>query len=161
MLDNPYGIHLYNVPIAALTDHFLRLNLVFIVLWATSTLLVKATLLVLYLRIFRPALWMHWAIYTTIAVVSAFYLATVIADVVKCTPKPGGGGWLVSQQVCGPAALDIAVAQGVFGPVSDLVILLIPMVMVAPLKMERGRKVAGCYGFRDAAADGVLDCDDG
>lgn len=140
------GLHLQDVPISDLTDHFLRLNLIFLALWATSTLLVKATLLVPYLRILRAVLYLHWVIYIRIGIVSAFYLSTLIADVVKCAPTPAGPGRLASQQICRPAARDISVAPGVFGLVSGLAILMIPMVMAVPLKLSRGRSVA-VYGI--------------
>ncbi|KAH8901739.1 hypothetical protein GQ53DRAFT_740474 [Thozetella sp. PMI_491] len=141
LLDNPLGHHQYDIPVSDITDDFLRKNLVFVVLFATSAMLVKCSLLVLYLRIFRPIVTVNWIIYLCIGVISAFYISTLTAYSVLCSPRPGFS-WVVSQVVCGTAALNIAVVQGVFGPVSDLVVMLIPMTLVLPLSLPPKKKVA-------------------
>ncbi|KAK3688824.1 hypothetical protein B0T22DRAFT_490423 [Podospora appendiculata] len=142
-LHGPYGYHLYDLPVSEMTELFLRLHLTGTVMYASGAMLVKVSLLVLYLRIFHPVYVVNRAIYACIGLVSAFYLVTIIYDAVKCTPAPGSpGGYFLAALYCAPFALEISVAQGVFGLVSDVVILLIPMSLVLPMNLPRGKKIA-------------------
>jgi hypothetical protein len=120
-----------------------QLNLSFIVLYSTSSMLVKVTLLVLYLRIFKPVKSVVIIIYTCIGIITAFYTATLIAYIVQCIPRTtGSAAWLMSQAKCGPFALRVSAVQGVFGPVSDFVILMIPLSLVIPMRLPFQKKLA-------------------
>ncbi|KAK3323192.1 hypothetical protein B0T19DRAFT_199336 [Cercophora scortea] len=142
-LHGPYGHHLYDLPVSEMTESFLRLHLTGTVMYASCAMLVKVSLLVLYLRIFHPVYVVNRAIYACIGLVSVFYLVSIIYDAVKCTPAPGSqGGYFLAALYCAPSALEISVALGVFGLVSDVVILLIPMSLVLPMNLPRRKKIA-------------------
>lgn len=104
-------------------------------------MLVKVSLLALYLRVFKPSRKVNIIIYTCIGVVMAFYLSTMIAELVVGIPKSGNGGWQEAQMNYGPFGLDVSAVRGVFGIVSDFAILLIPLTQIVQLNLPLKRKV--------------------
>ncbi|KAI1477678.1 hypothetical protein F4774DRAFT_388204 [Daldinia eschscholtzii] len=140
-LDRPNGRHAWDVPLSILTDSYLRTNFVFVIISSITTMLVKLTLLVLYLRIFNPVEIAKIAIYICIGVTISFYIATMIAELVVGLPKAGGEGWQAAQIRYGPFGLNLSVVRGVFGVISDFVILLIPMTQVIKLHLPLRKKI--------------------
>ncbi|OTB11606.1 hypothetical protein K445DRAFT_321984 [Daldinia sp. EC12] len=140
-LDRPNGRHTWDVPLSVLTDSYLRTNFVFVIMSPISIMLVKLTLLILYLRIFNPVKIAKIAIYVCIGVTISFYMATTIAELVVGLPKAGGEGWQAAQSRYAPFGLDLSVVRGVFGVISDFVILLIPMTQVITLHLPLRKKV--------------------
>ncbi|KAJ2983343.1 hypothetical protein NUW58_g6268 [Xylaria curta] len=138
--DHVNGRHQWDVPLSFLTDDYLKTNFSFVLLTAISAMLVKLSLLLLYLRIFKPAWKVTLTIYACIGIVSLFYLSTMIAELVVGVPK-GGGTWQQAQAAYGPFGLTISVVRGVFGVLSDFVILLIPMTQLVLLALPTRRKV--------------------
>lgn len=114
-----------------------------ICLFAVTFIFVKTTLLVLYLRLFHPSKGTVIMIWLGIVVITSFYLATMIADVVLCTPHKGDGGYLSvkTQTRCGQPSLKLSSAQGVFGVVSDFYIIIIPIQLVWQMRLPTGRKI--------------------
>ncbi|KAK6948148.1 hypothetical protein Daesc_009912 [Daldinia eschscholtzii] len=67
--------------------------------------------------------------------------ATMIAELVVGLPKAGGEGWQAAQIRYGPFGLNLSVVRGVFGVISDFVILLIPMTQVIKLHLPLRKKI--------------------
>jgi hypothetical protein len=104
-------------------------------------MILKLSLLTLYLRFFNRVRTVRIAIYTSIGIIVSFYLSTIIAELAVGIPRPGEGGWGPVQTSYGPFGLNVSAARGVFGVVSDFTILLIPITQIVPLSLPLQRKI--------------------
>lgn len=156
ILGNPLGPHQWNVPLIDITDRFLRVSLTVICLYPVCAILVKCTLLILYLRIFRPSQRAQIMIWGGVAVIVVFYVCCIIVNTVLCVPHSGDGGWLSekSEARCSQPELNLSVTQGVFSAVSDFYVLCIPLQMVWGLRLPKMRKV----GVSSIFLTGLLAC---
>ncbi|KAK3688858.1 hypothetical protein B0T22DRAFT_535940 [Podospora appendiculata] len=143
-----YGRHRWDYPMSGINDLFVNLNLGTTLMYPTCAMLTKAALLTLYLRIFHTAYLANRAIYLCLGTVTLFYLISVIYLVIRCSPRPGSGeGILYTMNDCAWDTAVLVFVHGVFGTVSDFVILLIPMSLVLPLSLPRNRKLAVAATF--------------
>lgn len=112
-----------------------------LVINSVSLLLVKLTILALYHRIFQPSPWAYRSIRIGICFVTIFYLITVGVLLVSCVPR-GGQTWLTraASGSCPTTQVRIALSQGVFGLLSDLYVLAIPIWQVSRLSLKGKRK---------------------
>ncbi|KAI3326822.1 hypothetical protein HD806DRAFT_488300 [Xylariaceae sp. AK1471] len=149
LFGNPLGRHQWDVRLSHFNASFLERTLSSIVLFALSALFVKTALLVLYLRVFSPdrsARIMIWAGITTIVV---FYIVTIIINIRFCvpismtTPVPDPQEWAkkLKASTCSQPVYNLNAAVGLFGVVSDLYVLIIPVSMVFRLRLPRNRKL--------------------
>ncbi|KAI3401887.1 hypothetical protein diail_6446 [Diaporthe ilicicola] len=142
------GRHQWNVPILAITLDFCQGSLVSIILYSIAAVFVKTTLLVFYLRIFRPNNRANTLAWTGIVVIVVFYLITIIILLVNCipvdqqVPGPDPTKWAAKKNNrCGQPNLDISAAQGIFSAVTDLYVLTIPISSVLALQLQTKRKL--------------------
>ncbi|KJZ70896.1 hypothetical protein HIM_09722 [Hirsutella minnesotensis 3608] len=138
------GVHLYNVPIMKLTVSFMQSIIAVLELYMAASMVLKLTILALYLRLFRPVRHVAWMIRVGIALIVPFYLASMIATLALCLPRPqDGGSWLSPEQRgrCETPQITIGKVQSVFNAVSDIYIIVIPLHMVSSLQLSRKRKV--------------------
>lgn len=112
-------------------------------LYALAAIFVKCTLLVLYLRIFRPIGRAVYMIWSGIVVIILFYVICIVYSAVQCLPRRGGSGWLgrYAQHACPQSQLELSAAQGIFSTISDFYVLFIPIQLVSGLQMPVGRKI--------------------
>jgi len=110
----------------------------------------KIALLVLYLRIFKPALRAVNEIWVGIGFVLISHVAIAIAAIAIQVPKRGES-WLVSGLKSGAGggyvqkqATAVVAAQGVISSVTDFLVLCIPIRLVVGLHLPTGKKV-GVY----------------
>lgn len=117
-------------------------------MYSIGAVFVKTTLLVFYLRIFRPSYTANVLAWGGIVVIVLFYLISIIVLLVNCIP--------VDQQVtgidptnwadkknnrCGHPNIDLSAAQGIFSAVSDLYVLAVPINSVLALQLKTKRKL--------------------
>ncbi|TGJ80419.1 hypothetical protein E0Z10_g8347 [Xylaria hypoxylon] len=147
-LNNPAGPHQWNVPLSRITLLFQKLTVVSIVIYAVGCLTVKSTLLLLYLRVFAPNPRARIMIWFGLIFIVTFYTISVIIDLVTCLPHPGDGGWESGPRGtrCEKEDELFAEVQGVVGAITDIYIFIIPMTMIAKLRLPRKRKI-GVYGI--------------
>ncbi|KAI8944743.1 hypothetical protein F4801DRAFT_570613 [Xylaria longipes] len=149
LFGSPLGPHQWDVRLSDFNASFLERTLSSIVLFSFSSLFVKTALLVMYLRVFapsRPARMMIWVGITTITV---FYIISIILNVHFCvpismtTPVPNRDEWArkLKASNCSQPVYNLNAAVGLFGVVSDLYVLIIPVSMVYNLKIPRNRKL--------------------
>ncbi|KAM7184582.1 hypothetical protein V8F33_012918 [Rhypophila sp. PSN 637] len=133
-LDHPLGKHLWDVPVSEITDTYLMYSTVMLVLFFLGAMFVKLTLLGLYLRLFQVSRLAFWMIWAGVVVVTVFYLVTTIVLLEACVPR-GGKTWLETTFMgsCTPAQNALSKGSGVFGLISDLYILSIPVWLVSRL----------------------------
>lgn len=157
VLEYPLGIHEWDVPVGRLTIGYVKVsntcmfgchpngvkaNMASLVVYAIAAIFVKTTLLMLYLRIFRPSLRANVMIWMGIVLIVLFYLACAIAYIILFVPRPGGNpAWGVMTKHTTDVILNIAAAQGVVGCLQDIYILTIPIHLVVGLRLPLGRKI--------------------
>lgn len=106
-----------------------------------AAMLVRLSLLALYLRIFKAIPLACVTIWVVKAAVSLFYMVCIILFAVKSAPN-SRETWQQNSLMndWGVLARNINIAQASFGIISDLVILAIPLKLVYGLTMTRKRK---------------------
>lgn len=118
-------------------------------MYAVSSMFTKCTLLAFYLRMFQPnktARIMAWA---GIIVIVIFYVVSLIFLLVQCVPvdqelpglDPMKWEERASNNRCGRRSIDVSAAQGIFGAVTDLYVLAIPISSVLALRLQKKRKI--------------------
>ncbi len=74
-----------------------------------------------------------------------FYSASIISNCVLCIPKPGqpddATTWLLRADECTLPAQHLAIVQGVFGTLSDIYLLVIPIQSIFKLHLPTKRKI--------------------
>lgn len=115
---------------------------VLLVLFFFGAMFVKLTLLVLYLHLFKVHRLASWLIWGGVAVVSLFYVISIIVLLEACVPR-SGHDWLETTftGTCTPVQNGLSKGSGVFGLISDLYILAIPLWLVSQLTLQMSRKV--------------------
>ena len=103
------------------------------------------SLFLLYLRLFKPNKITRWLIYGGIFACGIFYSASIISNCAFCMPKPGqpndDATWLSRAVECSLPSQHLAIAQAVFGTISDIYLLVIPIQSIFQLKLPTERKI--------------------
>ncbi|KAK8053217.1 hypothetical protein PG996_012518 [Apiospora saccharicola] len=149
ILNNPVGPHQWDVPAVNVTALFQKLTVVSVVIYALGCMAVKSTLLVLYLRIFSLQPNAKRLIWSGLIFIVVFYLISFIVTLASCLPRPGEDGWSSINPARGNRCWEedsrFAEVQGIFGALTDLYVWIVPMTMVAKVRLSRKRKL-GVYG---------------
>lgn len=124
-------------------------------LYGASAMLIKTSLLLLYLRLFRPSKKANIMIWTGFVVIVIFYLICIITTAVFCNrqqwPKDYASPlvFLAAQEEsrCNHPQLNLSAAQGTFSTLSDIYVLALPVTFISGLKMSTARKVSVCGVF--------------
>lgn len=116
-----------------------------------AAMFIKASILCLYRRLFNVSMTASIMIWIGLSVDVVFYLATFIAFMVGCIPRPEDdhyGGWLslTFAQRCNQVSTPTAAATGIVGSVLDIYILIIPLIMVSGLRAS-WKKKAGIFAI--------------
>ncbi|KAI0521860.1 hypothetical protein F5B22DRAFT_506582 [Xylaria bambusicola] len=149
LFGNPLGPHQWNVPLSHFNESFLGRTLSSIVMFSVSSLFVKTALLSLYLRVFAPSPTARVMIWLGIVTIVVFYTISVILNIRFCTPLsmttpvPDEEEWAKKLEAsnCSQPVYNLNAAVGLFGVVSDIYVLVIPISMVYGLRMPRNRKL--------------------
>ena len=101
----------------------------------------KLSLLLLYLRIFRPNVRLRCGIYLVMAFLTLSYTSFFIAYAVLSIPKPGQSG--LASITSTETAMDIplAITQGSINVFSDFLVLSLPIPVLWKLQQPRGKKI--------------------
>lgn len=119
-------------------------NLVALSFYALAALAVKLSLFYLYLRLFQVMTSVRRLIYVgTAACVVMYTTSIIIANCIRLSPLPGqpntDESWVTRSDSTERMKNTLAIAQGVFGTVSDLYLLLIPVesIMISTLSLAK------------------------
>ena len=106
-----------------------------------AAMFVKLTILALYYRIFQPSRWARILIWAGMMSITVFYLISVIAVLSQCVPGPSET-WLfkVPTGACPTVQVRLSLGVGIFGLVSDVYILVIPLWQISHLSLAPKRK---------------------
>lgn len=95
----------------------------------------------MYLQIFRPLMWLRRCVYAGLAVVWAWYVAMFAAQIAITAPPPGKG-WVESFGT--PQYLrtfKLCVPTATFSLVSDVYILILPLIAISHLQLSMAKKI--------------------
>ncbi|KAM7190410.1 hypothetical protein V8F33_009526 [Rhypophila sp. PSN 637] len=142
-IDRPEGRHGWDIPLGeVLTNHYwLEATMASVFVYCWANMFAKLTLLVLYLRIFRPASIARWSIWVSIVTIVLFYLATFSGYMGLCVRAGVPLYQSITELTCANNTLKISKAQGWFGLISDVVILVVPLPLVWQLSLTRKRRI--------------------
>jgi len=123
---------------AAHTEKILELILAYQILFKAATMLTKASILLLFLRIFTTSKPFRITCWFTIAIVVAFGVAIIIASIFQCTPidksyEPSVPGHCIQVG-------DVWYAHGGFAVLSDVWMIILPLRQIPKLKLPRVQK---------------------
>ncbi|KAI0110419.1 hypothetical protein GGR51DRAFT_547669 [Nemania sp. FL0031] len=111
------------------------------IMYKISMNLTKASIVLLYLRIFDGIKWFRWTCYTILAFVASFCTAVTLATIFQCHPVAAAFDQTITSSTCINnrifwyinAAVSIA---------TDIIILAIPLPLVFSLQISRLQKAA-------------------
>lgn len=110
-----------------------------------AAFVVKLSLFLFYLRLFKPFRLTRWLTYIGIVVCGLFYASLIISSTVLCTPPPGRPNddlaWGFRFYQCVHPMLRVSLVQAVFSMVSDIYVLAIPVYSIFQLHLSFERKV--------------------
>ena len=106
---------------------------------------IKLSLFILYLRLFQPNRYTRWLVYGGIIICGLFYSACIVGNCVLTIPTPGqtndNMAWIFRDSKNGYKLWTMSVTQAIFGLLSDIYLLVIPLQMIFQLHLSVGRKI--------------------
>ncbi|KAF2676574.1 hypothetical protein K458DRAFT_437229 [Lentithecium fluviatile CBS 122367] len=139
------GLHQYDIRAMSITKSYIVRVLVTLNLYAGGAFFVKLSLFLLYLRLFKPNALTRWLVYIGIAACGIMYSVSIILNTVLVVPSKNEGdstlAWTTKAQKFAGPSLSLAIAQGAFGSVSDIYLLVVPVQSVFNLHMPTSRKL--------------------
>lgn len=146
------GVHIWDIQVDDLNKDFIQRDQIVIDLFAFATVFVKLSLFILYLRLFRPNALTRYLVIFGMVICSLFYAISIIIDFVLWIPSPShlnddDAAWRSRAHSSGPTETSLSLAQGIFGMISDIYLLVIPIQMVSRLHLPTRRKVGICAVF--------------
>lgn len=116
-----------------------------------TTWLVKATLMFLILGAFKTIKWLRVMCWIGVVTTFGFYAANFAIQVPSCRPRGGTDrvsflAGMASPQCAGSSSpiQKMSLATGIFGLISDIYILIIPLPAVNKLRIRKKKKI-GVY----------------
>ncbi|KAK0516327.1 hypothetical protein JMJ35_000930 [Cladonia borealis] len=139
------GTHVWDTTIGQYTKAYEQKSLVTIDLYPAAAFFIKLSLFLLYLRLFKPNRFTRWLNYGGIITCGLFYSASIIGNCVMFIPTPGqpnnNSAWLLRASEYSHRILILSVVQSVFGTLSDIYLLVIPIQMIFQLHFPIERKI--------------------
>lgn len=108
-------------------------------LWVLSLSCTKISILFLYLRIF-PVRWLIISSYTTMSIIVAWAIATILAGCLICRPFAFNWDKAIPGGYCGNQVSSFT-ATGVINLVTDVAVLVLPMSSLYKLQMALYKKI--------------------
>ncbi len=138
-----FGQHIWNIPH---DDLLLALELFYVaqIFYKITINLTKASILLLYLRIFLQR-WFRICCYIFMSIILSYMLATVVASIWQCNPIRGA--WDKSTH---PSCISLTknwYANAAFSIITDVAILLLPMQPIWSSNLPIGDKRALVFVF--------------
>ena len=109
----------------------------------------KTAILTMYLRFFNVVVWMTWCCYIGIGFLFCAYWSLVPVSVIYNFPH-GGEHWDLAMTLDSTPAQVPYVVMGLISVISDLYILIIPLPILAKLKVSLRKRIGLCLVFMTA-----------
>ncbi|KAI9702567.1 MAG: hypothetical protein M1836_001047 [Candelina mexicana] len=154
VLGKGVGPHQWDVSFKAFTPSLLRRFIVLDMLYSPTVLMIKLSILTLYLRAFQINVKLRYYIYSAMVFLVLFYSGTLIGYAVLSIPRPGQSE--LQSILSGHTAMDIPLGntQGGVNVASDFYIFCLPIPAVWKLQLPLRKKLGVLATF----ATGLLAC---
>ena len=129
------------------------------ILWATSVFFIRASVLQLYIYLFRSTKSFRITCYVVHAINFGFFAGTVVAACLICRPIAFNWDPTIPGGSCGDQkALDMFI--GVFNLLMDITVVTLPMPVLWGLQMSTQKKVVltGIFGMGIVYVVPTADC---
>jgi hypothetical protein len=136
-----YGQHLKNLTVENKKEA-LKYFWVCQITYKACINLSKASILLLYSRIFNNVKWFKFACYALTTIVAMYCIASVVATIVQCDPIPRAWDKTIPGNRECISMAQFWYANAGFSIATDIIILLMPMPLVYGLQVPRIQKVA-------------------
>lgn len=111
-------------------------------LYTVLATITKVSVLLLYLRYFKPSALARYMIWIGVVLISLFYATCLVSTLAVCVLRRGERWYSMTwARRCGPVSMRFSEAQAVVGVVSDFYLLAIPLIQVAKLHISKSQKV--------------------
>ena len=130
-MDPNYGLE----PITKLSKLIIPLQF----LWVLSLSCTKISILFLYLRIF-PVRWLIISSYTTMSIIVAWTIATILAGCLICRPFAYNWDKTIVGGYCGNQVSSFT-ATGIINLITDVAVIVLPMSSLYKLQMALYKKI--------------------
>ncbi|KAI4846403.1 hypothetical protein E4T44_05081 [Aureobasidium sp. EXF-8845] len=147
------GRHLWDVPVAMFSPHFLKLYLIASVFYSSSMLSIKIAIMLLYRRLFpiQNFMWRWWAVFLFAV---GYSVAGILTEIFDCTPVYFQWDIFAEGKCINRPAFYIA--NAVCNSVSDLLILALPIPVVWNLALTRRKKITLSLVFAMGSAGCIV-----
>ncbi|KAH7304164.1 hypothetical protein B0I35DRAFT_484647 [Stachybotrys elegans] len=139
----PLGKESYNVSVSqTINARYIGLTLASMIMFSLGALFVKSTLLILYLRLFHPVRVARVSIWVMLVAMALAHVIFIIYSLVLLASPPDDLTdriaylWLI-----GNDSRRLSFGIGVFGTITDLITLVIPIAFIQPLNIPRPKKI--------------------
>lgn len=139
-----YGVHSWDIMVALLSVKLIRISLLVAVIYSPVVWLVKLSLFLLFLEIFRRLRWMRYCVYFGITLTGLFYLSVMTALAVLCGPREGQSQASYLSAMASPRCAHskaVNLVGGIFNVVTDFYILILPLPAVWSLQLPTRKKI--------------------
>ncbi|MCJ1257348.1 hypothetical protein MMC24_005173 [Lignoscripta atroalba] len=140
-LQSGVGVHQWNVLVSSFTSTLLKKFFVIQVIVSPVILMVKLSLLLLYLQLFYPNVTLRYLIYFGILFNSLFYTACVLVQIILCSPRAGQSWFEVTLSPRYARTIPLGVVQAAVNVGGDFYILFLPIRGVWQLKLPLRKKI--------------------
>ena len=106
--------------------------------WGVAVTVIRASVLALYIRIFRTKSF-RWACYVVHAINAAFGAATILGACLICLPVAYNWDHSIAGHCGNQKSLDLFI--GIFNLLMDVTVVVLPMPVLWGLQMAVGRKI--------------------
>ncbi|KAL2751869.1 hypothetical protein ACRALDRAFT_1083809 [Sodiomyces alcalophilus JCM 7366] len=132
--------HAWDTPISALDEVYLKKLFVTSLLYGPMLFFAKASILILYHRMFRPERWFRVCLYITLAILFGAYWMTVPLCFNYCMPHNGAPWELSILENCNHLATP-GLVQAAVNIAADIAIFVLPLPIVLNLHLPMGKKI--------------------
>ncbi|MCJ1471444.1 hypothetical protein MMC13_000083 [Lambiella insularis] len=148
------GVHQWDIPVSSLSPLFLKKLYATQIILPPTFMMIKLSLLMLYLHIFYPKVILRYCIYAGMIINSLFYTGCLGAAAASWTPSSGEPWFETSFSSAYRTSITLGIVQSVFNVVSDLYLLFLPLWGVSQLQLSFKKKI----GVSAIFMTGVLAC---
>ncbi|KAI5861021.1 hypothetical protein GGS23DRAFT_578385 [Durotheca rogersii] len=142
-LNDTWGRHLWDIPVIALNEEFLKSLLVLGILYNFAAMFIKLSFFALYFRLFQPIYRVSVMIWAGIVTMILFYCACTAVVMAYCLPRSSDGGWVSTSynERCGVNYLNLNAAAGLISALTDFYVLAIPIIVVRKLNLTPKKRI--------------------
>ncbi|KAF2760429.1 hypothetical protein EJ05DRAFT_498391 [Pseudovirgaria hyperparasitica] len=152
---SPLGPHQWDVQAIDISERFIALTFLSILLYLITNAIIKNSFFILYWRLFEGFVEVKWPLMIGIVTITSFYLVNVALYTSICFPQPGES-WIKASisSHCVKANFQLSATSGVFGVVSDFYVFLLPIIFLQKVPTSWRIKC----GLLGVFASGLLAC---